>query len=60
MRVCEAIFGPEQADNIEELIVTATGDCCPCRRDLPCPLTDDEGYNVLAVRIPKPRSAGER
>lgn len=56
MRVCEAIYGTKQADNIEGLIVAATGGECPCRRDHPCPLADEEGYSELALMIPKPRS----
>lgn len=55
MRTCEAIYGQEQADNIEELIVAATGHACPCRRALPCPLADAEGCTPLVEFIPRPR-----
>lgn len=57
MRSCEAIFGPEQADNIEALVAAATGQPCPCRRSLPCPLTDSEGRSPLAEVIPRQREA---
>ena len=53
MRVCEAIYGTEQARNIERLIVAATGLGCPCTRALPCPLADSEGRNPLAEVIPR-------
>lgn len=52
MRTCEAIYGPEQADNIEALVVLATGHGCPCRRAQPCPLVDNEGHSPLLEIIP--------
>lgn len=51
MRTCEAIYGTEQARSIEELVTRATGDRCPCLRDMPCPLVDSEGRNPLAEVI---------
>lgn len=56
MRTCEAIYGPEQAANIEHLIVMATGTQCPCRSGLRCPLLDEAGCNPLACVVPQ-RSA---
>lgn len=53
MRTCEAIYGRDQADNIEQLITEATGQPCPCTRDLPCALLDSEGRNPLAEIIPR-------
>jgi hypothetical protein len=58
MRACEAIYGPEQADEIEGLVMAATDQPnCPCRRGKPCPLLDADGCNPLAEMIPKQRSA---
>jgi hypothetical protein len=59
MRTCEAIFGPEQARNIEDLVVSATGLSCPCMRHLPCPLADDLGRNPLAEVFPRQRGKHE-
>lgn len=53
MRTCEAIYGAEQGDAIEELVTLATGQSCPCRRDQPCPLTDAAGCNPIAALIPR-------
>lgn len=53
MRTCEAIYGAEQAEAIEDLVMLATGEDCPCRRGLPCPLTDEAGCNPLASLIPR-------
>lgn len=53
MRTCEAIFGAEQGDAIENVVVLATGRECPCRRDQPCPLTDEAGGNPLANLTPR-------
>ena len=54
MRTCEAIYGPEQASNIEQLIVLATGEPqCPCRTGRRCPLTDGDGCNPLANVVPQ-------
>lgn len=54
MRTCEAIYGIEQAREIEGLVVAATRQGCPCTRSLPCPLADSEGRNPLAEIIPAP------
>lgn len=53
MRTCETIYGPDQADAIEALVVAATGRECPCRRDAACPLLDAHGRNPLAEIIPR-------
>lgn len=53
MRVCEAIYGPEQADNIEVLVVEATGCECPCRQGLTCPLSDGQGLSPLLAASPR-------
>lgn len=53
MRICEAIYGPAQAANIERLIFAATGQRCPSSRGLACPLADDEERNPLAEIIPR-------
>lgn len=58
MRTCEAIFGRVQADDIEALIAEATGQPCPCRRALSCPLVDDEGCTPLVEFIPSQSRAG--
>lgn len=59
MRACEAIYGPTQADAIEELVTLATGwPQCPCREQKPCPLLDAAGYNPLAVMVPEQRAVG--
>ena len=55
MRTCEAIFGPEQADNIEQLVILSTGQSCPCRREMPCPLVDEDGCNPLAEVVQQGR-----
>lgn len=59
MRACEAIYGPTQADAIEELVTLATDKPqCPCRERQPCPLLDAEGCNPLAVMVPQQRAVG--
>ena len=61
MRSCEAIYGPEQAEMIEELVVASTGQACPCRRGAPCPLLDGQGCNPLAERVaPSGRDVANR
>ena len=56
MRTCEAIYGPEQAASIEELIVAATGQECPSSQGGRCPMEDRDGFNPLAVAVDRSRS----
>jgi hypothetical protein len=36
---CEVLFGEAKAARIQARVEDAIGDLCPCKRDLPCPLT---------------------
>lgn len=56
-RTCVTIYGPEAGKEIERLIEAATGEHCPCRRNLPCPLLDERGFNPLALVTPAPPAA---
>lgn len=38
---CEALFYPERARQMQELIETSTGQLCPCKQGMGCPLIGD-------------------
>lgn len=53
MLACEAIYGARQAQNIQELVVFATGEACPCQQGKGCPLLDKDGCNPLLEVVPR-------
>jgi hypothetical protein len=38
MQVCEVIYGCERGRAMVALLETATGQPCPCKQGIPCPL----------------------
>lgn len=38
MPKCMVLFGLDRAREVQRLIEDATGEPCPCARELPCPL----------------------
>lgn len=51
MQVCEVIYGCERGRAMVALLETATGQPCPCKQGIPCPLMPRD----VAVTLPAPR-----
>jgi hypothetical protein len=38
MLECERLFGELRGREVQDLVEAATGELCPCKRDMVCPL----------------------
>lgn len=53
---CQQLFGPKRAGEMSALIEAVTGEPCPCKRGLVCPLRARIEVVTIPVSVPAPRS----
>lgn len=53
MFFCEALLGPDQAARVQATVERASGQPCPCRRGVVCPLIPAEGLRLDHGPLPR-------